>query len=67
MSINRSSLAVVPRRDGPPVGSQRGHGARVQDPEAEEVIELQSYAVHCPVESTLKCFMVSLKDLKETG
>lgn len=48
-----ASLAVVPRRHGPPLLGQRHHRARIQDAEAEQMVELEPDAVHGPVEAAL--------------
>ncbi len=44
---------MVPGRHGLPLLGQCHHGARVQHAEPEQVVELESDAVHRPVEATL--------------
>lgn len=52
--VDGASLAVVARRHGAPVRRQRRHGARVEHPETEQMIELQAHTVHRPMETALK-------------
>lgn len=48
-----AALAVVARRHGLPLLGERHHGSRVQHAEAEQVVELETHAVHGPVEAVL--------------
>lgn len=43
---------MEPRRDRLPLLGQGHHRARIQHPEPEEMVELQSDAVHGPVEAS---------------
>lgn len=54
VSINGASLTVIPWRYRPPVGRERSHGARVQHAETKQMVELESDAIHCPVETSLQ-------------
>ena len=49
----RAGLAVVAGGHRLPLLGERHHGPRVEDAEAEEVVELEADAVHGPVEAAL--------------
>lgn len=53
MSINNTSFTMVPRWHRSPLSRECRHSSSIQHAESEEMVELQTHAVHCPVETTL--------------